>query len=144
MTSEGGPEEHPGGRDEGMAVPLPDEFDVPPPDGSLGADEVELEARYDTEIWDGDQGPLAEDLVELREHQRLGLEFGLLGHLLGADEVDRLFHEACDRGDYDRAEGLMWEEAAVDPTNLIIAIFGSVEAGEAAFEEYRRRSQPDD
>lgn len=149
MAETGGSDRQPGEYDGAMvsahaegSFVAPSEFDVPLPDGSVGADEVELEALYGTDVWESDLGSLAEDVVTLREHQRQGLKQGFLGHLIGGEEIDRLRQEAERRGDYDRSVDLMWEVFAVEPERLLIAIFGSVDAGRAAFEAERKRQEP--
>lgn len=92
-----------------------DEFDVPVPEGSRGADEVELEALHGTEVWDSAQGSIAGDWVKLRHMQRSDDDFGMFGQLIGADEVRRLLGEARIRGDKGERDWLLGEHYAADP-----------------------------
>jgi hypothetical protein len=95
------------------------EFDVPPPEGSRPIDEIELEAEFGSDIWQTEQGPLAEDITELREITRDGREHGLLGHLIGADAAHELFLEAYERGDDESADAYLLEEDLADPQRFL-------------------------
>lgn len=98
------------------------EFDVPPPSGSLASDEIDLETTYGTDIWATDQGPLAEDLVELRDVTRSDATYGIFGPLVGYDEARRLSLEAHDHDEQQRGHDLMWEAAYADPKRFLKAI----------------------
>lgn len=69
----------------------------------MGADEVELEATYGTDIWDSPQASLAEDVVAMRELERLGIGDEFFFEAVGEAELQHLLKQAEDEGDFDRA-----------------------------------------
>jgi len=98
--------------------------EVPPPGGTRGADEIDLELATDTSVFEDDRASLAEDWVLLRELQRDGgiskeHDAVLFGKLAGDEEMLRLIAEAASAGDHASAFELLVTRWSINPESLM-------------------------
>lgn len=112
--------------------PAATEFSLPPPAGSPGEDEIDLELRHGGDVFDSEIAPIAEDVVGLRniwrDPERSGGDFALFAQLAGETELRRMYTEAMQRGDLARADQAFLGIAILDPERFREALRRAINA----------------